>query len=146
MKKIVINACHGGFGLSDEAVIRYNELIGRKVWLIKDDVFNYTTYSLVPPEERITVGEKLFSAPVNWHEMTMEEKQAYNEAYSKQTFNDRNIARDDPILVQVVEEMGEKADSRYSSLSIVEIPDDVEWQIDEYDGNEWVAEKHRTWC
>ena len=28
---------------------------------------------------------------------------------------------------------------------IVEIPADVEWQIQEYDGMEWVAEKHRTW-
>ena len=27
----------------------------------------------------------------------------------------------------------------------VEIPDDVEWQIEEYDGSEWIAEKHRIW-
>ena len=145
MTKIVINDCHGGFGLSDEAVIRYNELLGRKVWLIKHDIFHYTTYSLVPPEERNDVGEKLGGAPLNWHEMTMEEKAAYNEAYSKQTFHDRDIARDDHILIQVVEELGEKANDRYAELKIVEIPDDVEWQIDEYDGAEWVAEKHRTW-
>ncbi len=25
------------------------------------------------------------------------------------------------------------------------IPDDVKWQIEEYDGLEWIAEKHRTW-
>jgi hypothetical protein len=45
----------------------------------------------------------------------------------------------------LVEEMGEKAGSTYSQLRIVEIPDDVEWQIEEYDGSEWVSEKHRTW-
>jgi hypothetical protein len=28
---------------------------------------------------------------------------------------------------------------------VVEIPDGVEWEIAEYDGLEWVAEKHRTW-
>ena len=33
----------------------------------------------------------------------------------------------------------------YSELKVVEIPDDVEYDIQEYDGNEWVAEKHRTW-
>ena len=27
----------------------------------------------------------------------------------------------------------------------VEIPDDVEWQIEEYDGTEHISEKHRTW-
>jgi hypothetical protein len=47
--------------------------------------------------------------------------------------------------VQIVEELGQKADSIYSELGIVEVPDEVEWQIDEYDGAEWVAEKHRTW-
>jgi len=30
-------------------------------------------------------------------------------------------------------------------LKVVEIPDDVEWNVQEYDGNEWVAEKHRIW-
>jgi hypothetical protein len=33
----------------------------------------------------------------------------------------------------------------FSELKIVNIPDDVEFQIEEYDGNEWVAEKHRVW-
>jgi hypothetical protein len=27
----------------------------------------------------------------------------------------------------------------------VDIPDDVNWYIEEYDGNEHVAERHRTW-
>lgn len=53
--------------------------------------------------------------------------------------------RNDPVLVAIVEELGEEANSRYSSLKIVEIPEDVEWEIGEYDGREWVAEKHRTW-
>jgi len=56
-----------------------------------------------------------------------------------------DILRDCPHLVRLVEEMGVKAGSTYSQLRIVEIPDDVEWQIEEYDGSEWVAEKHRVW-
>jgi hypothetical protein len=28
---------------------------------------------------------------------------------------------------------------------VVEIPDDVNWQVEEYDGMEHIAEKHRTW-
>lgn len=55
------------------------------------------------------------------------------------------IDRADPVLVQVVEELGDEADGEFSRLKIVEIPDDVRWFIEEYDGSEHVAEKHRTW-
>lgn len=54
------------------------------------------------------------------------------------------VARNDPTLIEVVETLKDKA-NYCSDLKIVEIPDDVEWQIEEYDGWEWVAEKHRTW-
>ena len=56
-----------------------------------------------------------------------------------------DIDRDDPALVQLVEELGKAVNDSYSDLAIVEIPDDVEWEVEEYDGAEWVAEKHRTW-
>lgn len=56
-----------------------------------------------------------------------------------------DIARDDPVLVEVVEALGDRANGGYADLEVVEIPDDVEWTIQEYDGNEWVAEVHRTW-
>ena len=68
-----------------------------------------------------------------------------NEKKDDNYFRERDIQRNDPILVEVVEELGEKADDTYSELKIVEIPDDVEWIIEEYDGNEWVAEDHRRW-
>ena len=56
-----------------------------------------------------------------------------------------HIARDCPVLVNIVETLGECANSRYSRLKVVEIPDDVNWEICEYDGSEWIAEAHRTW-
>ena len=57
----------------------------------------------------------------------------------------RDIARDDPVLVTIVRELGVDADTRYAKLKIVEVPYGVDWTIEEYDGEEWVAEKHRTW-
>jgi hypothetical protein len=57
----------------------------------------------------------------------------------------RDVARDDPYLVKIVSEMGKAANGAHADLRIVEVPADVEWDIAEYDGNEWVAEKHRTW-
>lgn len=59
--------------------------------------------------------------------------------------NEYNVKRDDPRLVAIVEELGAEANGMCAELSITEIPDGVEWQIEEYDGQEWVSEKHRTW-
>ena len=53
--------------------------------------------------------------------------------------------RSHPLLVRLVEEMGDGASGQYASLKVVEIPDDVRWHVEEYDGMEWVAEDHRTW-
>ena len=48
------------------------------------------------------------------------------------------IERDDPILVRVVEELGEEANDSFSDLQIVDLPAGALWRIDEYDGNESV--------
>ena len=50
-----------------------------------------------------------------------------------------------PHLVRVVEELGRNASEEFAKLKVVEVPDDVQWTIQEYDGSEWVAEVHRTW-
>ena len=65
--------------------------------------------------------------------------------YEGGDFYDREIPRDDSTLVGIVEELGAVASSQYSDLKIVNVPDDVNWTIEEYDGNEWVAEVHRRW-
>lgn len=60
-------------------------------------------------------------------------------------FSDYSIERDDKILVQVVKELGERANGDFSQLKVVEIPDEVNWEIDEYDGRETIREVHRSW-
>jgi hypothetical protein len=61
----------------------------------------------------------------------------------------QDVPRDDPILIRIVTELGLKASAgTHANLKIIEIPDDVPadgWIIQDYDGLEWVAEKHRTW-
>lgn len=59
--------------------------------------------------------------------------------------NIRTISRHDPILVECVETLKEKANDTASRLKVVEIPDDVKYQIEEYSGWEHIAEVHRTW-
>ena len=59
-------------------------------------------------------------------------------------FWDRDIERNDPTLIEVVEEL-ENSSGSLASLSIVEIPDGIEWYIYDYDGMETIHENHRSW-
>ena len=133
--KVVINACYGGFGLSEKAVMRYAELKGLTVYPERNPLF--TTYWLVPEGER--------EDRTNYYSWPLKEQRASNKRLAKQVMNEHTIPRDDPALVQVVEELGADANARFAELEVVEIPDGVAWQIEEYDGYEHVAEKHRTW-
>jgi len=85
-KKVVINACYGGFVLSQKALDEYKKRSDRKDYY--------------------------------------------------------NIDRDDPVLIEIIEEMGKEADGLCSSLVVVEVPKFLKYSIDEYDGLEWVAEEH----
>lgn len=123
MTKVVINVRHGGFGLSDDAVERWAELKGIK----------------------LSGRQKGRFGGSHWFIDDIHDDEHYFSTYSICKYADLNGSRSDPILIQVVEEMGESANGWAADLKIVEIPDDVEWTIEEYDGTEWVAEKHRTW-
>ena len=114
-RDIVINAQHGGFGLSRDAQIAYLERTG-------------TPYTTIPRDDRYSNdrwGPHILVNGTHWY--------------------DRNIVRDDPVLVTLVQELGPASWGEHAKLRIVRIPADVTWQIDEYDGQEWVAEQHRTW-
>jgi hypothetical protein len=61
-------------------------------------------------------------------------------------FIDHELQRDDPALIKAVEEIGmEESADTFSALKIVKVPCDVDWELKDYDGREWIAEKHRTW-
>ena len=53
--------------------------------------------------------------------------------------------RANPKLVEVIERLGSTGSGMFGSLKVVEIPDDVEWEIENYDGIETIREKHRIW-
>ena len=78
-------------------------------------------------------------------EQLMLKKADYTLYYDIKESRVRNIARSHPLLVDVVEELGSKAWGDNAELKVVEIPEDVEWEIIEYDGREHIAEQHRKW-
>jgi hypothetical protein len=53
-------------------------------------------------------------------------------------FEHREIDRQDPVLVQVVEELGEDANGRCAQLAIYELPAGTLYRIEEYDGMEHI--------
>jgi len=69
----------------------------------------------------------------------------YKQLSNKSEVYSFELDRTDPILIQVVEALGAEADGRFAKLRIIEIPDDIEWEITEYDGSESVEEVHRKW-
>jgi hypothetical protein len=134
MTKIVINQQHGGFGLSPKAQKRYLELIGKECYFYQHDIKNYMRISIEDAEN------KIFAVTVI-QDLGVEPDKIPNDAY----WNDYDLERDDPLLIQVVNELGAEANGRFSNLVVFEIPDDVEWQVDDYDGWETIHEKHRMW-
>ena len=143
MKKIVINACFGGFGLSYKAVMRYAEIKGFVLY----PWFNHITRGVY--KDRAVIGNPdilhhysrvpLDSIPVD-ADGNPDIGRGYKGFYVKE-----DILRDDPALIQVVKEMGKEANDKFAELKIIEIPENVNWEIEEYDGNEHVTEQHQTW-
>lgn len=162
--KVVINSCYGGFNLSVKGIKKYCDLSGTPCFFFnragylglyrpyasltfeeaqeeeKKGILSFPACFKVPnPQEHILHDDK------KWREMSLEERKEHKESYSKIDIDDRNIPRDDPFLVRVVELLGKEASRTFANLRVVEIPDDVQWQIEEYDGKEHVVEVHRTW-
>lgn len=54
------------------------------------------------------------------------------------SFLGETALRDDPIMVDIVMELGDEANDRFSDLEIVNIPEQYDYEIDNYDGLEHV--------
>ena len=131
--KVVINNCYGGFELSEKARKRIFEIGCEHTKKITDIEY------FGDPEK--TEGEKIKSCKftetprkdgmviVDEHECTDEDPKR----------------RSCPVLIKVIEEMKKEANGNCARLEIIEIPDEVDFIIQEYDGLEWIAEKHRIW-
>lgn len=128
--KVVVNNCYGRFGLSPKAKERYWGLKGKQV-------FFYVRERGTPKARKASADanpllvEALFKdyGPlVNLAEVPREE-----------FARSETIERHDPVLVRVVEEMGKAADGWGAQLTVMEIPDGVDYIILNYNGKESVA-------
>ena len=137
--KIVINACSGGFDLSIKCTQRYAEIKGIELYPYYH-CYGSDMSTIELREANLEEDVEMF---ILW---TLEKLDPVtDDEYSKHYFLPYEIKRDDPALIQAVEELGKDANSRLSCLKVVEIPDDVDWYIYESYGFETIEEKHRFW-
>jgi hypothetical protein len=141
--KVVINKCFGGFGLSPQAE---DALIGKCPHV---ELIEPAEYYGGPGSKYYEVNKKRLG-PDYWRESY--ERGLRGGGLAR--FHEGKVISDNhredqnrtcPSLVEVVERMGEQANGACAQLSVVEIPDNVEFEISEYDGLEHIAETHRTW-
>ena len=152
-RKVVYNACYGGFGLS---ALAEKKLFERKnpgktahvYQEVNSDICDETKdeiYVRVDPEK---LSDREYDIYVVCHDfgdsfvILMKEKETNSGNY--RLFNDsfiwaysEGIERHDPDLVAIVEELGEKANGMCANLKILDIGNE-KYHIDEYDGYESV--------
>jgi hypothetical protein len=143
MKKVVINGCFGGFSLSPEACL----------WLFKKgfrhESFNHTVERYFGNGSKERINEELDK----WRSyLKGEHKSMFVTVFTpdEKTVLSVHIGSDpevrsNKLLVQCVETLGKKANGSCAELKIVNVPNHTDFVISEYDGNEHVAESHRTW-
>lgn len=144
IRKIVINRCYGGFSLSHKAFVEYYRRKGITVYAYESPIRRTSSGERTPL--RLLNDEEADKAFIVHYLSKKLPRVSDVEKIDEKYFLDRSgMKRDDPDLVAVVEDMGKDADGAYAELKVVEVPADAKWQIEEYDGMEWVAEVHRTW-
>lgn len=140
--KIVINRCYGGFGLSPKATKMIMERKGLNCYPYvqtkyewRDGVKEYTKTDIESLEDNLFVSFSKTDLGETTPSISNEDFWSYYK-----------LDRTDKDMIEVIEQLGCKANGKLSDLVIVEVPDDVEWEIDDYDGMETVHEVHRSWC
>lgn len=127
--KIILNKCFGGFGLSTEAYNLYAEKIGIEIYEYYQDYQKGFDYF-----RKGSSGLCKFYFTKDFGE----EIKLNDEDYDKYSLNLSSENRTDKTLIEVVEELGEKASGSFGELEVVEIPDDSFYMIDDYDGVETI--------
>lgn len=142
--KVVINDVHGGYSLSKAATIWLAERghAGAKDKIAKSEALLEKYGKSEPGPGSDDYFERLNA--IAWANGDDSKKGVFR-SFSWRPWEEDDLPRHHELLVECVETLGDKSFGPCARLRAVEVPDGVEYEIEEYDGLEWVAEKHRTW-
>lgn len=133
--KIVINSCYGGFSLSPAAMKAYYAKKGRPCYFFK----GINEYEMI--QDKDLTNERNMSV---WTAFDVENPTS--ASWGHNYLDSRPDNRTDPDLISAIEAVGLKESSgSCADLRIIEIPDDIKYEIDDYDGIETIHERHQTW-
>jgi len=137
---IVINDKFGGFGLSYKGVMKYAEIKGIKLYAFVDGRNEAGNLDFHAPKVSYDGTEDVFV--IHYSKKPLRDGKYYEE---DSYFSPSDIERTDTALIETIKLLKAKANGHCASLKIIEIPDNIDWQVEEYDGLEHIAEKHQTW-
>ena len=157
--KVVYNACYGGFGLSPLATKMYYEKKHPEIKLyfyIREDYLEHIgTFRKIDDSKLKEYKEKDFSITIlvedfgetfraNEWERCSEMDNKFHDAHLYNSNIEESLKRHDPVLVEIVETLGDDASGSCARLRVKEIEGTV-YRIDEYDGYESVVEGYSDW-
>lgn len=158
MTKVVINSEAGGFSLSHHGLMLYGKLknLNINVYYKSETENLYETYIRKNGKETedcllfhcVLPNEYIFPKEVDANFLADHTIQISDYFFLMQNDGKKLLHdfRSDPYLVQVVEDLNELASGEYASLKVVDIPEDVIWEIWTFDsGSEIVKEVSREW-
>lgn len=131
--KIVINSCYGGFSLSPKGTKRYLELNGQNAYFYKQSKYSYRDGI----KEFIRI-DNIEYVPDLFFYCTTHDQGKVISGDLKDCFHSSDIKRNDPALVQVVEELGKESFGECAYLEVVDIEKGRWFKINEYDGLETI--------
>lgn len=152
MQKVIINKCFGGYGFDPFTVQKYADEKGIKLYWYKR-AFN--TYRSDPKEDMIKIPFEIIAKDdglrMEYIALTKDMGDTYvrdwkdENAYADEfDINNDDASRTDPVLIDVIEKYGDANVHGCHAPTVVEVPDGIEWMIEEYDGFETLHEKHRV--
>ena len=133
--KVILNKCFGGFDVSDAAYELYAKKKGIALyWYVQNE--NGCYFSRDDKSGRVLkycftedFGDNPKRDDIDWDKMLYLNSEK----------------REDKVLIEVVEELGDVASGSFGELVVVEIPDDMNYVIDDYDGIETLHARVEVW-
>lgn len=151
MQKVIINKCYGGYGFESFTIQKYADAKGIPLyWYTRDykcdagrlkEKWDRTTIDEIEEQEGLRMGnwpliEDMGNSFIfKWDDEVLD-RLVYHLPPEEES-------RTDPVLIEIIEQYGDRNRYGCHCPTVVEVPDGVEWIVEEYDGFESIHEAHR---
>lgn len=151
MQKVIINKCFGGYGFEPFTIQKYAEAKGAQLfWYTRDytydagrlkEKWNRTTIDEIEKQGGLRMGNWPLIEDMGDSFIFEWEGEMFDRLVYQLPTNGES--RTDPVLIDIIEKYGDKNRHGCHAPTVIEVPDGVEWVVDEYDGMESLHEAHR---